>query len=74
VGDPVDASENCTDTFVEGDAGENVKEAAGRDDEEDDEDEDEFPQAAATSVPSVMTVAASQTRRGDVCVLVTGAS
>jgi hypothetical protein len=75
VGDSVDASENCTDTFAEGDAGENVKETAGRDDEEDDdEDEDASPQAETTSVPSMMTDAASQARRGDVCVLVTGAS
>jgi hypothetical protein len=61
VGDPVDASENCTETFAEGDAGENVKEAVGLDDEEDD-DEAESPQAETRNVPRMVTDAVSQAR------------
>jgi hypothetical protein len=75
VGDPVDASVNCTDTFAEGDAGEKVKEATGLDDgEEDDDDEDESPQAETTSVPSRMTNPASQARQGCVRLAVMDAS
>ena len=78
VGDPVDASVNCTDTFAEGDEGEKVNEATGPDDGEDDDDdeddEDESPQAETASVPIMMMTAASPGRRGDLWVLVTGAS
>jgi hypothetical protein len=73
VGDPVDASVNCTDTFAEGDAGERVKDAAGLDDGED-EDEDESPQAEATSVASRMTKPARQAREGSACIVVMDAS
>jgi hypothetical protein len=52
-----------------------VNEATGLDDEEDDDDDDdESPQAEGASVPTVMMTAASQCRRSDLCVLVTGAS
>jgi hypothetical protein len=77
VGDPVDASVNCTDTFADGDAGEKVKDAAGLDDgddEEEDEEEDESPHAAATSVPSRMTRPARQRREGRACMVIMDAS
>jgi hypothetical protein len=75
VGDPVDASENCTDTFAEGDAGENVKEAAGMDgDEGEDEDEEESPQAQITNAQNTKTDGASQARKGSARVAVMDAS
>jgi hypothetical protein len=78
VGDPVDASVNCTDTFADGDAGEKLKDAVGlddgEDDDEDDEEEDESPHAAARSVPNRMTKPARQAREGSVCIVVMDAS
>jgi hypothetical protein len=71
AGEPVEASVNCTDTLADGDAGENVKSAAGADGEDDeDEDEAESPQAKLAHVPSARTDAASQALKGSARVVV----
>jgi hypothetical protein len=57
--------------LADGDAGENVKSAAGADGEDDDdEDEAESPQAKLAHVPSARTDAASQALKGSARVVV----